>query len=289
MLKELRAIYGLKYNPFSEDVPIEALLCTPRVDDFGWRIEHALAHAGGFAMIYGGVGLGKSMTLRLLEERLHRMREVTVGCLEHPQSNLADFYREMGDLFGVPLRPHNRWAGFRALRHKWVSHIESTLVRPLLLVDEAQEMGACVLNELRILTSTHFDSRSILSVVLAGDDRLPHKLQREDLVPLASRIRTRLMLEPATVDELRACLLHRMKAAGNPKLMTKDLCETLCDHALGNPRILLGMADELLAVGIRRQLSQLDEKLYLELFDAAKLVPDSGGGRKAKSTTRRKR
>jgi general secretion pathway protein A len=288
MIKELRAIYGLKYNPFAEDVPIEALLCTPRVEDFGWRIEHGLAHAGGFAMIYGDVGLGKSMTLRLLEDRLQRMREVTVGCIEHPQSSLADFYREMGDLFGVPLRPHNRWAGFRALRQKWVSHIESTLMRPVLLVDEAQEMGTSVLNELRILTSTRFDSRSILSVVLAGDDRLPHKLRREELLPLASRIRTRLALEPATVDELCTCLMHRMKAAGNAKLMTKELCQTLCDHALGNPRMLLGMADELLAVAARKQLPQLDEKLYLEVFSASE-PPKPHSGSQRKPTTRRQR
>ena len=288
MLKDLRAIYGLKYNPFSQDVPIEALLCTPRIDDFGWRIEHGLAHEGGFAMVSGGVGEGKSTALRLIEDRLHGMREVTVGSIEHPQSSLADFYREMGDLFGVPLRPHNRWGGFRALRQKWVSHIESTLMRPLLLVDEAQEMGVCVLNELRILTATRFDSRSILSVVLAGDERLPHKLRREDLLPLGSRIRTRLSLEPATVDELRACLMHRMNAAGNVKLMTKELVETLCDHALGNPRMLLGMADELLAVAARRQLSQLDDKLYLEVF-AADSVAKTPKGRRSSSPTRKRR
>lgn len=289
MLKDLRAMYGLKYNPFAEDVPIEALYCTPRVEDFSWRIEHGLAHAGGFAMVSGDVGLGKSMTLRLLEDRLQRIREVTVGCIEHPQSSLADFYREMGDLFGVPLRPHNRWAGFRALRQKWVSHIESTLMRPLLLIDEAQEMGASVLNELRILTSTRFDSRSILSVVLVGDERLPLKLRREDLLPLASRIRTRLVVEPATTDELAACLTHRMKAAGNVKLMTKGLSETLCDHALGNPRMLLGMADELLAAAVRKQLAQLDENLFLEVFSSAQApAPKQTNGSKRKSPTRRR-
>jgi general secretion pathway protein A len=126
-------------------------------------------------------------------------------------------------------------------------------------------------------------------VVLAGDERLPHKLRREDLVPLASRIRTRLMLEPATIDELRATLLHRMKAAGNARLMTKELVETLCDHALGNPRMLLGMADELLAAAARKQLPQLDEKLYLELFSSPELAPKPGNGTQRKPTTRRRR
>ncbi len=286
MNEDLRALYGLKYRPFSPDVPVEALVCSPAVDDFGWRVEHGLAQEGGFAMITGDVGQGKSVTLRLVEDRLDRMRDVTVGALVHPQSNLADFYRELGDLFGVSLRPHNRWAGFRALRERWVAHIESTLMRAVLLVDEAQDMSPPVLNELRILTSTHFDSRSILGVVLAGDQRLPDKLQRDDLLPLGSRIRSRLRVETASVDDLRACLTHRMKAAGNAKLMTKELVDTLCEHALGNYRLLLNMASELLAVAARRELPQLDEKLYLEVFAAGDKVTPEGKSRRPRRRRR---
>jgi hypothetical protein len=57
-----------------------------------------------------------------------------------------------------------------------------------------------------------------------------------------------------------------MKAAGNPKLMTRELVEALCDHALGNYRVLLTMANELLSAGGQREAEVLDEKLYLELF-----------------------
>jgi len=286
MNKEIKTLFGLKYNPFTPDLPHEALHVTPKIDDFGWRIEHGLAHEGGFAMITGDPGTGKSVALRQLADRLERLREVTVGCLEHPQSNLADFYREMGDCFGVPLKPHNRWGGFRALRDRWMAHIESTLMRPILLIDEAQEMNPAVLGELRILTSTRFDSRSILSVVLAGDRRLTDKLRREDLVPLGSRIRTRLSLESATSEELRSCLLHLMKSAGNAKLMTRELIETLCDHALGNYRVLCTMAGELLAVAARRQLDVLDEKLYLEVFAVAQSA-GAEPSRHAKSNRRR--
>jgi type II secretory pathway predicted ATPase ExeA len=264
--KNFKALYGVKFNPFSPDLPLEALHVTPKVDDFCWRIEHNLAHEGGFALITGDPGTGKSVALRVLADRLGRMREVTVGCLEHPQSSLADFYREMGDCFGVPLKPHNRWNGFRSLRGRWMAHIESTLMRPTLLVDEAQEMNPSVMGELRILTSTRFDSRSILSVVLAGDRRLVDKLRREDLLPLGSRIRTRLLLEPASSEELRTYLLHLMKSAGNAKLMTRELVDTLCDHAMGNPRVLCTMANELLSVAAQRELDVLDEKLYLEVF-----------------------
>ncbi|MGI9334619.1 MAG: ExeA family protein [Gammaproteobacteria bacterium] len=266
MNHNLKALYGLKFNPFSADLPLEALHVTPALENFAWRIENGIAHEGGFALITGQPGTGKSVSLRVLAERLERLREVSVGCLEHPQSSLADFYREMGERFAVALKPHNRWGGFRALREKWLAHIDTTLMRPILLIDEVQEMNANVLSELRILTSTRFDSRNILSVVLAGDQRLVHKLSREELLPLGSRIRTRLLLEPATSEALRSCLQHLMAAAGNAKLMTRELIDTLCDHALGNYRMLVTMANELLSVAAQRELDTLDEKLYLEVF-----------------------
>jgi len=272
MNQQLKALYGLKFNPFTPDLPLEALHLSARLEDFAWRIEHGLAHEGGFALITGEPGTGKSVALRVLAERLGRLREVLVGALEHPQSHLADFYREMGDIFGVALQPHNRWGGFRVLRERWLAHIDTTLMRPILLIDEAQEMHPGVLSELRILSSTRFDSRAILSVVLAGDRRLIDKLRREELLPLGSRIRTRLTLESATSEELRACVVHLMQAAGNAKLMTRQLVETLCDHALGNYRILCTMANELLSVAAQRQLDSLDEKLYLEVFAAPETV-----------------
>ncbi|MBN6743477.1 ATP-binding protein, partial [Acidithiobacillus sp. MC6.1] len=71
--------------------------------------EHALVREGGFALIQGDPGTGKSVILRLLAERLSRLPDLTVGAIHHPQSNLADFYRELGDIFAVSLKPSNRW------------------------------------------------------------------------------------------------------------------------------------------------------------------------------------
>nr|HID14175.1 general secretion pathway protein GspA [Anaerolineae bacterium] len=266
MNKNLLALYGLKWNPFSPSLPAEALYVTPKVENFCWRIEHALVREGGFALITGDPGTGKSVVLRLLAGRLEAIRELSVGAIIHPSSTIADFYREMGDLFGVELRPHNRWGGFKALRERWLAHLEGTLLRPVLLIDEAQEMHPSVLNELRLLSSAEFDSQTLLTVVLAGDGRLPHKLRRDDLLPLGSRIRTRLPMEYAAVDELLACLKYLLASAGNTSLMTAELMKTLCDHAVGNYRVLTGLAAELLTIAAQRELPRLDEQLYLEVF-----------------------
>ncbi len=113
-------------------------------------------------MVTGGPGVGKSVTGRLTARHLEGLRDVVVASFQHPQSNIADFYRELGELFGVPLRPHNRWAGFKELRARFCATIEGTTMRPILIVDEAQEMNHIVLSELRLLSSTRFALRLAL-------------------------------------------------------------------------------------------------------------------------------
>ena len=265
MTHKLLALYGLKWNPFTADVPVEALWVPPSLDHFRWRMEHQVRE-GGFALITGDPGTGKSVALRLLAHHLAALADVQIGVVMRPQSGLGDFYREIGALFGVVLTPHNRWAGFKALREKWLAHVEATRYRPVLLVDEAQEMAHPVLAELRILASTDFDSRTILTVVLVGDGRLVQEFRRETLLPIASRIRVRLNLDYLTPKELLDWLRHATDQAGNPQLMTPELMTTLAEHAAGNLRVLSIMASELLALAARRELRQLDQKLYLDAY-----------------------
>jgi general secretion pathway protein A len=186
--------------------------------------------------------------------------------LERPQSRTADFYRELGDLFAVKLAPHNRWCGFKALRERWKNHMASARIRPVLLIDEAQEMAGEVLAELRILSSADFDATSLLTVVLSGDGRLLEMLRQEQLVPLGTRIRTRLVTEAASREELLELLSHALATAGNATLMTAELMDTLVDHSAGNYRSLMIMGAELLAHGMAHDVAQLDEKCYLEVF-----------------------
>jgi type II secretory pathway predicted ATPase ExeA len=205
--KKLLALFGLKWNPFSPDVPADALLVAPRIDSFCWRVEN-LVREGGFALVTGVPGIGKSVGLRLLVERLGAMREIKIGVMVRPHTSVADFYRELGDLFSVQLSPHNRWAGAKVLRERWQVHIDSSLVRPVLVVDEAQDMSTAVLNELRHLSSARFDSHLLLTTILAGDPRLVEKFRSDELLPLASRMRVKLHLDRATPEELAQCLHH---------------------------------------------------------------------------------
>jgi type II secretory pathway predicted ATPase ExeA len=114
------------------------------------------------------------------------------------------------------------------------------------------------------------DSRQILTVVLAGDGRLLESFRHDQLLALGSRIRTRLTLQPASPEELRAALKHLLAAAGNSALISPELISTLSEHALGNYRLLMTLCGELLSAAAQKELSQIDEKLYFEVFSVPK-------------------
>jgi hypothetical protein len=144
--------------PFGQDVPDDALYVAPRVENFALRVL-ANINEGGYALCTGEPGQGKSVVSRLIARRLGQLDGVKVGCIDHPQSRVSDFYRELGDHFDIQMNIYNRFSGFKALRVQWLEHIESTLVRPVLLIDEAQEMASSAFTELRILSSKDFDAR----------------------------------------------------------------------------------------------------------------------------------
>jgi len=270
--KNIRALYGLKYNPFLPNLPIEALWVTPEAESFAHRVQTMISQ-GGFALITGDPGQGKSKTLQWIAQRLSKMTNITVGVMERPQSKLADFYRELGELFGVGLTPLNRYGSFKALRTKWKAHCQSSLARPVLLIDEAQEASSGCLTELRLLQSACFDSESLLFTILCGDGRLPNMFRTPELLPLGSRIRARLQLTPLTPEQLQNYLNFALEQAGYSQLMTPELIRTLAAHSLNNLRVLNHTAADMLAAAAERNLPRLDESLYFELFTPASSKP----------------
>jgi general secretion pathway protein A len=267
MNQSLHALYGLKWNPFNPDIPTESLYIPPPVESFIWRIENNHVQEGGFALIVGDPGTGKSCLLRLLSQKLNQVQGLSVRTFIHPQSSIRDFYHELGDMFDVPIKAHNRWHSFKSLRQKWQNHIENNCIKPVLLIDEAQEMQTSVMNELRLLNSHCYDSKNLLTVIFASNDSLLDRFRSTtSLIPLGSRIRKRLQMEHASSQQLLDCLNHLLEKAGNPMLMSDELMNTICDHSVGNYRIMTTLSNELLEEACRQKRPHLDEKLYFEVF-----------------------
>jgi len=262
---QLHALYGLKWNPFLPEIPSDALVKDEQTKNFCRRVEHVVMD-GGFAMVTGDPGTGKSVLLRQLQLHLGEIPELSVRTLTRPQSHIRDFYREMAELFNVPMKPSNRFGSFTGLRTQWHSHIKASLLRPVLLLDEAQETPDDVLSELRLLSSVDLDSRNILAVVLSGDARLPSKLRGSVLLPLESRIRLRHHIDKRPPEDMAALLREILTQAGSPELMTAKLIQTVAEHGMGNARAMMMMGNELLEAAAQRDARVLDEDLFFEVF-----------------------
>lgn len=262
--QHILALFGLRWNPFLPDVPPEALYKTKQVADFCWRVEHIVLD-GGFALITGDPGVGKSTALRIVAGHLNAIPELSVKSLSLAKCGLRDFYRELAHLYEIDIAVSNRFGSFTKLRERWLAQVRNKFFRPVIIIDEAQEMNPDVLLELRILGSTDFDSRCILGIVLAGDRRLTEKLNTPALLPLLSRVRAQLLVEEATNTDLAEILRNALEQANAPDLMTPGLRKALVDNSMGNPRAMMHLANDILAVAAQRGEKQLTEEIFFEL------------------------
>ena len=249
---------------FFPELPDDALWINPQIEHFCWRLQNQVRY-GGFALITGEPGAGKSVALRVAARKLSQVPDVTVGVSSDPRATSVTSIANSAISSEFLSRLTIAGAASKLCATSG-SRLGSSLHRPILLIDEAQEMYPTVLSELRILSSSDFDSRCLLTVVLCGDQRLTQLFRNPEFLPIASRIRLRLNLDSKAPSELLEYLKHSLAEAGNSRLMTDELMSTLSEHALGNYRVLCNFADELLAEAVRREVPQLDQKLFLEVF-----------------------
>lgn len=267
-----REWFGLKWNPFSAEVSVEGLYRTRELERLLWRLG-SLIEEGGFGTVIGEPGLGKSTCLRQVVAEVERSGEAEVVVVEQVSGSVTSFYQELGHHFGLNLSQRNRWGSFRALRAKWRDHVTAKRLRPLVVVDEAQQMNVKVLTELRLLSSMRLDSCTVLSVILGGDQRLVGTLRREELLPLGSRVGLRVVLEEWEEGELRKLLQERVSAAGRSDLVEEVVARALVKEACGIPRRLLSRGNSLLKAGAELKSERLTEELYLRVFGSGEVEP----------------
>jgi general secretion pathway protein A len=239
------SFFGLNEKPF-------AITPDPRYLYLSSRHAEALAHllygiteSGGFIQLTGEVGTGKTTVVRSLLEQLPEHADVAL--VLNPRLSPEEFLLTICDELHVEVAErHSHKAVVDALNRRLLeAHAAGR--RVVLIVDEAQNLGADVLEQIRLLTNLETAKQKLLQIILIGQPELRDVLERSDLRQLAQRITGRYHLEPLEPDELRAYVRHRLEVAGTrTEIFTPGALKALHRSSRGIPRLVNVIADRAL-------------------------------------------
>ncbi len=257
-----REFYGLDQKPFS---------ILPDPNYLYWGHSHSLAYSmleygvmnrAGFTVVTGEIGCGKTTLIRHLLDRLDE--DFTVGLV----SNIQD-----GDLLQWVLMAFGQ--AYEGKSHVGLhDELQQFLIREyaegrrtILIVDEAQNLGPKLLEQLRLLSNINADNDQLLQLILVGQTQLKGLLQAPELTQFAQRIASDFHLAPLTAEDINAYIKHRLSIAGRDlPLFTMDACEKLFEASRGIPRIINILADTCLVYGFARMAPEIDGGIVDEVI-----------------------
>lgn len=238
--------FGLGEAPFS-------LAPDPRYLYMSERHQEALAHLlygvsgeGGFVLLTGEVGAGKTTICRCLLEQIPAACDIAY--LFNPKLTAEELLSSICTELRIEHPPEgatNKTYVDRINAHLLASHAKGR--HTVLMIDEAQNLSADVLEQMRLLTNLETNRRKLLQIILVGQPELGELLQRRELRQLAQRIVARYHLEPLTKPEISAYVQHRLDVAGaRHALIPPSLAGRLYRLSLGVPRLINVLCDRAL-------------------------------------------
>ena len=255
--------YGLQEPPFS-------ITPDPRFVHLGERHRDALAHllfgidkggGGGFVQLTGEVGTGKTTLSRLLLEQLPE--NTRIALVLNPRQNAVELLETICEELQVDI------AGRRGSAKSLVDALNAYLLdaygkglKVVLLIDEAQNLPADALEQVRLLTNLETDTQKLLQILLLGQPELRAMLARPELRQLAQRITARFHLEPLQPDDTARYLRHRWRVAGGERFpFEAKAVRRLHARAGGVPRLINVIAERALLAGYARDAASIDARL----------------------------
>jgi type II secretory pathway predicted ATPase ExeA len=284
--------YGFREKPFSLLPDCGFLYLSGKHRMALTLLEYGLMNQAGFTVISGDIGTGKTTLIRQLLNSMDPA--IKVGLISNTHQAFGDLMKWIALAFDLPHRGRNKVELYQDFMDFIIQEYARGR-RTLLIIDEAQNMSAETLEELRMLSNVNADKDQVLQIMLIGQRELRETLRRPDLVQFAQRIGVDYHLEPLSEQETSDYIHHRCKTAGGrPELFSDQACQQVYHFTGGVPRLINLLCDTSLVYGYAEQREKVDAALIKDvaqdkqkggLFQGQATAKDTDRGQQTAATT----
>ncbi|MDD3182175.1 MAG: AAA family ATPase [Alphaproteobacteria bacterium] len=236
--------FNLKAMPFSLLPDADFLFPSTRHQRAMTHLEYGIVSQAGFIVITGEVGTGKTTILRNFIKSTGS--NVTVGIITNPSATFGRLLHWIAQAFDLPAQDKED----ASLYQEFVQFLLNQYglgKRALLIIDEAQNLNAQMLEELRMISNVNNEKDQLLQVVLVGQPELLDTLKGHNLRQFVQRIAVHCHIDSLTPSETTSYIHHRLEVAGGQAaLFDNEACATVYSFTDGVPRLINMLCDQAL-------------------------------------------
>ena len=253
--------FNLTEQPFSITPDPRFLYMSARHREALAHLLYGLGEGGGFVQLTGEVGTGKTTICRCLLEQVPE--NVDVAMVINPKVTAAELIATVCEELGIKHPGYD--ASIKALidvLNRYLLDAHARGRRTVLIIDEAQNLSADVLEQIRLLTNLETSTQKLLQIILIGQPELRELLARDDMRQLSQRVTARYHLEPINREEAAAYIRHRLDICGSSRdLFSGQAIERIHRLSGGIPRLINVLCDRSLLGAYVEGRSDVDHRI----------------------------
>jgi type II secretory pathway predicted ATPase ExeA len=228
-------------------------------------LEYGIITQAGFIVVTGEVGAGKTTIIRRYLKRAGH--DVTIGVITNSSQSLGNWLGWVTQAFGIDTQGKNDNAQLHNLFVDFLVQQYAGGKRTVLIIDEAQNLSASMLEELRMLSNVNNEKDQLLQIILVGQPELLDTLKRNDLRQFVQRISVHCHLEALPAPETAAYIRHRLSVVGGkPDMFNDQACAVVHYFTGGVPRLINLLCDQALMYGYSDDRKEIDAELICEVI-----------------------
>lgn len=269
--------FGFRERPFALS-PDPAFLYRSRKHGMAiTMLEYGLINEAPIIVVTGEIGAGKTTLIRHL---LNQFDERTaVGLISNTHKSFGYLMQWVAMAFGLPHEGKDKVALYQAFVEFLIGEYAKGR-RTVLIVDEAQNMDADTLEELRVISNINADKNLVLQTILVGQPELRDTLRQSRLEQFAQRIAVDYHLEALELKETREYIQHRLElAGGNRNIFMPDAVLAVFEHSAGVPRLINSLCDTALVYAFAEGRLRVNGKIVHTLVSEKKARGLFGAGK----------